>query len=352
MFKNIYLYNWRQFNKVEIEFHKRLTILTGANGAGKTTILHMLNRHWGWNIGFVSGLALKGKGLGRYRRDFWGGTDTRSEQQINRNSIGHIEFVDGHSSQLLVPENVEGTYNVIIDNHRNVNGVYVPSHRAPYIYQKVENIPTEVDAKEQIFQTYFNELVSRFSPGRRNVESPSFRIKTSLISLATFGYGNPAVSRNEEAIQLFEGFQKVLSIVLPPSLKFSRIIIQSPDVLIETETGTFSFDAVSGGISSIIDIAWQIFMYSQIHKDFVVVIDEPETHLHPALQQRFLGDLLNAFPNSQFIIATHNPFIVTSVKDSYVYVLDYDTNNKVTSEQLDVENKAGTDLPPYNKSIS
>jgi hypothetical protein len=40
-----------------------------------------------------------------------------------------------------------------------------------------------------------------------------------------------------------------------------------------------------------------------------VVIDEPEMHLHPELQQRLGFWLKRHFPNIQFIVTTHSPFI-------------------------------------------
>ena len=46
----------------------------------------------------------------------------------------------------------------------------------------------------------------------------------------------------------------------------------------------------------------------------------------------------------QFIVATHNPFIVSSVSDSNVYVLDYNEEEqpRVFSAKLDIVNKAGS----------
>lgn len=35
MFKRIKLSGWRQFSDIDIVFHDHLTVLTGANGAGK-----------------------------------------------------------------------------------------------------------------------------------------------------------------------------------------------------------------------------------------------------------------------------------------------------------------------------
>jgi predicted ATP-binding protein involved in virulence len=54
MFKKITLQRWRQFRNIEINFHPRLTVLTGANGADKTTLLNLVSRHFGWDATFIS----------------------------------------------------------------------------------------------------------------------------------------------------------------------------------------------------------------------------------------------------------------------------------------------------------
>lgn len=47
MFKRLNVKEWRQFSDVDIVFHEHLTVLTGANGAGKTTILNLLSKAQG-----------------------------------------------------------------------------------------------------------------------------------------------------------------------------------------------------------------------------------------------------------------------------------------------------------------
>lgn len=53
----------------------------------------------------------------------------------------------------------------------------------------------------------------------------------------------------------------------------------------------------------------------------IVLIDEIEMHLHPAWQWKIVGALQKTFPNVQFIIATHSPIILSSAKDSSLYLM-------------------------------
>jgi predicted ATP-binding protein involved in virulence len=46
----------------------------------------------------------------------------------------------------------------------------------------------------------------------------------------------------------------------------------------------------------------------------VVLIDEVDMHLHPRWQQMVLTQLQAAFPKIQFIVTTHSPQVLTTVK--------------------------------------
>ncbi|MDE0302181.1 MAG: AAA family ATPase [Gammaproteobacteria bacterium] len=344
MFKSIEIHDWRQFSSVKICFHDKLTVLTGANGAGKTTILNLLNRHFGWNLQLVGTPRSGKKGVIRFFSDLWkfrGSSPNVSDS--GEDVIGKIVYGDDSESQLSIPHEVSNQYQVNIPRLQSVPGLFISSHRPVYFYQKVTQIPTSISASGQLLENYLNEIRNRYNTNYR-VNSASYRIKEALISLATLGYGNQVVARNEDAISTFEGFEKVLSRVLPTNLGFRRILIRMPEVVLDTSSGEFSFDAVSGGISAIIDMSWQLHMASKVNPQFVVVIDEPENHLHPTLQKTLLPNFVEAFPNAQFIIATHNPFMVGSVPDSNVYVLDYDEEkpSRVVSTKLDLINKAAS----------
>lgn len=350
MFKRLIIKDWRQFEEIDIAFHPHLTVLTGANGAGKTTILNLLSQSIGWTPQFVSSYGKDEKGISKYfnslkkigAKFFIKKTDMPA---IQVNKLGELEFTDGCIADLVLPESVtSGIYKITAKGGKIEKGVYINSHRPNFPYRAVKKIPTAVAKREQIFQKYndFNKTVVFDTYRNADEVSATALIKETIASLAIFGYGNQSVVANENAKKLFEGFVEILKIVLPPKLGFESISVMVPEVMLCTKTGTFPIDAVSGGISAIIDITWQLYMFADTKESFIAIIDEPENHLHPELQRTFLGNLIKAFPNVQFIVATHNPFMITAEKDSNVYVLDYNDQHKVYSCQLDYINRAGT----------
>ena len=54
----------------------------------------------------------------------------------------------------------------------------------------------------------------------------------------------------------------------------------------------------------------------------IVLIDEIDTHLHISLQKSIFRILTDFFPNIQFIVTTHSPFIINSVENAVVYDLE------------------------------
>lgn len=354
MFKRLSIKEWRQFSDVDIAFHKHLTVLTGANGAGKTTILNLLSKSTGWNPQFVSSYKKDEKGVLKYfnslnptaiREYLFKRLMSLGEKQSVEDKLGEIEYSDGTIGDLIVPIDIsDGIYHINIANGKTEKGVYISSHRPSFPYKAIKSIPTTVATRKQIYSKYKEFNYSFIFDTYRNADevSATSLIKETLASLAIFGYGNPSVVPNITARELFEGYINILKIVLPSKLGFKSILVNIPEIMLCTETGDFPIDAVSGGISSIIEITWQLYMFADTSESFVALIDEPENHLHPELQKSFLGNLIKAFPNVQFIVATHNPFMITSQKDSNVYVLNYNDQHRVYSCKLDYVNRAGT----------
>ncbi len=62
----------------------------------------------------------------------------------------------------------------------------------------------------------------------------------------------------------------------------------------------------------------------------IVLIDELETHLHIGLQKTILPFLTGFFPNIQFIVSTHSPYILNSIENCVVY----DLENRIRMEDM------------------
>ncbi|HOW86446.1 MAG TPA: AAA family ATPase [Candidatus Aminicenantes bacterium] len=341
MFNNIKLNYWRQFNDINLDFDQRMTVLTGENGTGKTTILNILSRHFGWNLYLISTPSPCNSRTRQFWTDVWERLSSDNEIRPGSIEVGSITYSSGKECKLMVPPKMENAkYNIKYSNQEQIPGLHVPSHSPAFAYRRIENIPTDPKTSQQQYQQYQQGLQQLFQ--EEQSRNPGGMLKQSLVAMAVFGYGNEAVVGNQEYRRIFIEFQDVLRILLPKSLGFSRLEIRMPDVVLVTESGDFSLDAASGGIGALFSIAWQIFMYGIDKGSFVVTIDEPESHLHPSMQRELLPNLIKAFPQTQFIIATHSPFIVTSTPEARVYALMFNKAKRVDSRYLEAVDLSGT----------
>ncbi len=64
----------------------------------------------------------------------------------------------------------------------------------------------------------------------------------------------------------------------------------------------------------------------------IILIDEIDLHLHPKWQRMIVPKLLEVFPNSQFLISTHSPHVITHVQPESLFLLKQ-TNEGIVAEQ-------------------
>lgn len=94
-------------------------------------------------------------------------------------------------------------------------------------------------------------------------------------------------------------------------------------------------DGYKGIISLTADIAYRAIKLNPhlgeravLDTEGIVLIDELDMHLHPKWQRHIVEDLKRTFPRIQFIVTTHSPFIVQSLKKEEVISLDVEVINE------------------------
>ena len=98
---------------------------------------------------------------------------------------------------------------------------------------------------------------------------------------------------------------------------------------------SFRFTQLPAGYRAALDIISGLIFKMQgkgqvnlsLDQEGIVLIDEVETHLHLSMQKEIMPILTTVFPNIQFIVSTHSPFVLSSVRNA---------------EAIDLENPGNT----------
>ena len=188
--------------------------------------------------------------------------------------------------------------------------------------------------------------VSMLAP--KNPTKPQYAIKSTNKDIVAKEFLNfmsdlkiqEALARNEnniadaDEIRLwFENFESLLrEIYNEPSLKLQFDYKDySFKINIVESNKSFTFNQMSDGYSAVFEIIVDLILKMQdkksvvrsYQKEGIVLIDEIETHLHLELQKNILPLLTKIFPNIQFIVTTHSPFVLNSLSNAVAFDLEH-----------------------------
>lgn len=146
-----------------------------------------------------------------------------------------------------------------------------------------------------------------------------------------------ALARNEGMIEdadkirnWFERFEGVLGGFFEDTNLKLLFNYKDYKFLINTNGKSFKFTELSDGFIAILDIVADLILRMQadgtlsteFNKPGIVLIDEIETHLHLKLQKTIMPMLTALFPNIQFIVTSHSPFVLSSLPNGTAYDLE------------------------------
>ena len=98
------------------------------------------------------------------------------------------------------------------------------------------------------------------------------------------------------------------------------------------------FDLLPDGLRSI--IGWMVDAMAMMdawlqgkgllaETEAVFLLDEVESHLHPVWQRRVLPAFQRLFPKARIFVATHSPFVISSLSHGWIHPLSLEKDGKV-----------------------
>lgn len=320
--KSIGIKNFRCFQNAKFELHKNITVFVGKNGVGKSTILDAISFILGFfydeNIISKKGLISSddinfsnnddeitfssniGDSLGEYSSEVSYGRDPSDLNEMIHGSTTITDCDFNHIKYL-------GKYSILAYYSICRNMQYISTKNTKESFELLPNI----NYKESLdwFDAKDAEEARKVSRGEGDYVDPilaSVRsaIPQSLGDMYEFPHmdGTPpelyvklrGSSRKFKISQLSDGFKAMLTLVMDLARRMAQLKQRT--------------DPNSG--------------LSALNYSGIVLIDEIELHLHPAWQQTVLRSLTKIFPNVQFIVTTHSPQVISSVKPECVRILD------------------------------
>jgi len=329
--KSIELKNFRCFEQRSWRFDPQFNVLIGFNGAGKTALLDALVIAIGsvtLGIDGVPPVSIKPKDVRRIR--------------YRANSLGseEVKLPVRVSCGASIAPNGDGGKDRDFAFARTLKRL-----RGKTDYREAKNIAKygehlQASVRENV--PVVLPLLAYYGTGRvwlqkkeRAVARPGSRFRGyddafapaanhKLLS-AWMRKAQFVAMQRDQAIPELVAVQKAIANCLPECAEIYFDIDDDEIVSVSTDGAVTPFHRLSDGyknmLGTVADIAYRAAVLNpQLGADAiketngVVLIDEIDLHLHPSWQRTVVADLKRTFPRVQFIVTTHSPFIVQSLR--------------------------------------
>lgn len=352
--KAMKLHNFRCFSNLDVTFNDRLTVVVGGNGAGKSTLLEAAAIATGTFCAAIDGISNYGikKGDAHYKYFDLGSTiDVQPQYPVEIMADGNVDGCDVSWSRTLNSETGRGSLSSAKEL-TNIVKLYQDRMRQgdeklklPIIsyygtgrlwsqhkekkddtFEKNNRKNGYVDsmdgaANNKLMMKWFQKMT--IQQAQMGMEIPEFR----AVRIAV-----------EQVFAAITGFDKVKIQFNLDTGNLEAIYFNDNNEHVRIPVSMLS-DGYKCTISLIADIAYRMAVLNpQLYDDVltetdgIVIIDEIDLHLHPKWQKRILRDLMSIFPKVQFIVSTHAPEVINSVKRESIIVLNDNLVQYVGSE--------------------
>ncbi len=356
----------RNKNKNNAEIH----VLTGSNGSGKSTILYALA------ASFLQGAdkiykrmknrRFKPRGEVLFDNDqniqfAYHSTGSASSQRISiidpsikMKAIDHIDGLDFFGG--------ENPRNEKIFQYSRQSSEYDPSRKNQDIafdfislaYSGARSLGSyQIQSIEESSHPPFKDALS-FRNSTNS--SPLFQwianVKTKEALALSRNEKNKAGKYSESIERVERAIQRIVGMDVKFFLDYEPL-----NVVMMINDEILDFDVIPDGLKSIVSwIADCLMKMDRIRwvddrnvfdREFILLLDEIDIHLHPSWQRKILPAVQKLFKNAKIFVTTHSPFVAGSVGDAWIHKLDprKGESNPVQSE-LTKTGKSGYDDMP------
>lgn len=333
--KNIHAKNFRGFEEIAVEFSEGINLLVGNNGSGKTSLIEAISLALGTGLYLLHGV---------------------STRFMDDNTVRYVYKKDGdatHSLQRQFPQHITCDLmwmdalitSIGMTRKGEASNTEISNYDLP---KKLSLTLNNNNIKAPIF------CLQNFDRDWNLAKNTHDINVTTGMTLRADGYKECLTGKgNEETIQKwclkmsFLEFQRKQEVheyqLFQNTIKqFMSIMLEtSDDVKIEYSVESSGMELTIGEhkdsiynlstgyraiLSMIMELAYRASVLNPTMQDFsalegVVLIDEIDAHLHPKWQWKILDAIRQVFPRVQFIIATHSPIVISSVKDARIIKL-------------------------------
>ena len=303
---------------LDIEKRKHL-ILTGKNGSGKTSVLEAMVRYI-QNFLRRSVPLEEAKRLYSYYLEQIEKMNSLEDSEQNRQQI----YENKRNLNIWENELKSLTSEIILTSTSDI--------RLKEKYEQGNFIFAYYRAQREFQVEQYKNIEKVELQNKYNiVENPGAKLTKYLVDLKATQAFTKDVEKAEKIDRWFKRFENILKTIFEDEhleLKFNDETFQFS--IHESGREPFDFNTMSSGYAAVLDIINDLIIrmeaQSGLRTEFdmegIVLVDEIETHLHLELQKKILPVLTKLFPNIQFIITTHSPFILSSLDDAVIYDLE------------------------------
>ena len=346
--KSFLIENFKSIQSIEIELDSKLSVLTGANNSGKTTILEALSL-------WVECFNLMATKAGRSVRDKF----LKGEYILGATNNHYVNF--GYFKSVQSPDFQDIFYNLNMSSKIRLVATLYDAEKGLSLdlgFQITSSTHSRYAIRhdrENTFDygTFHRMFVNWPQPIGVYLSSPVANIQTSENYMTTPQIEEKIAQKESFNVMrnrlynlyysktLFPKFQEDLSYILFGTDIHARIhFISRSDVnrdtkvviryTIDNETIEKDLALLGSGSLQAIEILLNVYHYTEAKKDlYLILLDEPDSHIHRDVQKRLFEVLSRVTDNNQIVLTTHNEALIRSTPLPQIFHIDNTVSGKI-----------------------